>query len=98
DLIQEAGFKKAVHERGRTERTIEREAKCLALPGLHEKARAGRDDRLLEHVELIDARADDPPEVLRQEDGVLHVGAALVATRPARREREIEIVVPEVAA
>ena len=52
----------------------------------------------LDVVELVHARADDPAEVLAEEDLVLHVGADLGAVVAGGRDRQVEEVLPEVAA
>jgi hypothetical protein len=65
---------------------------------LHHERRARREHRVVNRAELVDAAADDPPEVVAQEDFVLNVPAAFVAIVAVRRQRDVEHVAAEVAA
>ena len=65
---------------------------------LDEERRARREDRVVDRRELVEAAADHPAEMVAEEDLVLEVAAALVAVVAVRRERDVERVVPEVAA
>ena len=60
----------------------------LAGVRLDHERRARREHRIVDRRELVDAAADDPPEVAAQEDLVLQVRAAFIAvvarSAPAR--------------
>ena len=70
---------------------------CVGVRLDHER-RPRREHRVVDRRELVDAAADHPAEVVAEEDLVLHVGAALVAVVAVGRQRDVERVVPEVAA
>ena len=56
------------------------------------KVDARREHEVVEIVEAIDARADDQAEMIRQEDLVLDVAAALGAVVRLRRQRQVEVL------
>ena len=65
---------------------------------LHHEGHARREDRRVEVVEPVDARAGDQAIHLREEDLVLDVAAPLGSVLRLRRERQVERVVAQVAA
>ena len=97
-LVQEGRVQEAVDERGSPERAVERETDGLTRARLDQERRARRHHGFLQDVEAVDPRAHDPAIVVRQNDLVLPVHPAFIATGAARREREVEVVVPIIAA
>ena len=86
-----------MNDGARNARLNERRNVCAAS-GLHHERRPRREHRVVDRRELVDAAADDPAEVIAEEDLVLDVGAALVAVVAVRGQRDVERVVAEVAA
>ena len=66
--------------------------------GLNISVVRGENTQSFDRVELVDAAADDPAELLAQEDLVLDVEPALVAIVLPRRQRQVEVVAAVVAA
>ena len=65
--------------------------------GLNIGGDPGREDRVCEVAELVDAAAGAKPELV-EEDLVLEVGAELVAVLRVRGEGDVEVVAAGVAA
>ena len=65
---------------------------------LQDQRDARREHRVLDVVELVEARAEADADLVVQEDLVLDVAAELGAVVAARRDRQIEGVEADVAA
>src|SRR5205823_5561614 len=91
-------FEECVHERRRAECTVERQTNGLVATGLNEQRRSRRKDDFMQDVKAVGTGADDPPEMLRKKQGVLHVGAAFVPRGATRSERQVELIVAVIGA
>ena len=87
-----------VDHRRRAERAVERHAERLVRTRLDQHGHTRRDDRVVNRRELVHARTRHEAQVLVDEDFILHVDAAFGARRFSRRNRQVELVVAEVAA
>ena len=65
---------------------------------LEYERRARRQDGLVDCREPVNPGADDQLCAIGQEDPILSVGSAFPASAAERREGEIEVIAPEVAA
>ena len=87
-----------VHDRRRSVGAVVRHPERLVLLRLDHERRPRREHEAVEVVEPIQAAADDPPEHLGEEDLVLDVGAPFGAAVGERRQRQVELVVSQIAA
>ena len=93
----DSGVEVIVDDRWRAERPVEREPNPLIGPRLIGRREPRREDRIADVAELVDAPADREVELF-QKDLVLHVRAGLGAVLRRRRNRDVEVVLPHVAA
>ena len=81
----------------RNARLYEKRTVCCA-DGFSMRLVRGENCGFVDVLELVDASADDPADVLADEDLVLRVGAPLGAVVGGGSNRQVEEVLPEIAA
>ncbi len=86
-----------VHDRRRPERAVVREPNRVLGQNPEVRRQSRREERVAEVAELVDTAADVEADPI-EEDFVLDVGAELVAILRLRRQRDVEVVAPDVAA